>query len=134
MITGRFPDWRERFASFIETRRHVPLVWGRSDCCLTVADAVLAMTGRDFAERLRGYTTQRGAAVALRQHGFDSVSDYLDAILPRTDHARAGDVVLLKPSRLGPIALADGRGGVWGQGQSGLIRAPMPENALAWRV
>ena len=109
-------------------------MWGRADCCLTVADAVEAMTGRDFAAPLRGYASQRGAIKALRRNGYESIIDYLDAILTRAPYARAGDVVLLKPSRLGPIALADGRGGVWGQDVDGLIHAPTPSGALVWSI
>lgn len=64
----RFQDWPTRLAEFIETRRFTPFKWGKNDCCLFAADAVLAMTGVDPAKRLRGYRTALGAARKAKRH------------------------------------------------------------------
>jgi hypothetical protein len=50
----RLPDWPEQLAAFIEARRDMPFDWAVNDCCVLAADAVLAMTGRDFLADYRG--------------------------------------------------------------------------------
>ena len=57
----RRADWPERLAEFIEARRLEPFAWGKNDCALFAADAVNLLIGVDYAESLRGYTTERGA-------------------------------------------------------------------------
>lgn len=69
---------REAFERFINERRRAPFEWGRNDCCLFVADAVLTLTGRDYAAELRGYRTALGAARRIKKLG--SLDAYLDSL------------------------------------------------------
>ena len=46
-----------------------PFARGECDCCIFVADWVLAQTGRDPAEGLRGYSTDRGAMLRIGRAG-----------------------------------------------------------------
>ena len=62
----RRPDWPEKLAAFIETRRERVFSWGEQDCALLAADAVLEMTGVDLASGLRGYKSARGAAARMK--------------------------------------------------------------------
>nr|WP_278377181.1 hypothetical protein [Brucella anthropi] len=61
-----------------EAHLYTPLVWGRSDCILTVADAVEAVLDDDPAKDIRGkYKSKVGAYRLVRQRGFKSVADVL---------------------------------------------------------
>ena len=61
----RFPDWPERLAAFLESRRESPKKWGYNDCGMFCADAIEVMTGVDMAEELRSYDSPCGALKAL---------------------------------------------------------------------
>ena len=130
----RRADWRERLAAFFTARRGDAFDWGARDCCLSVADAVLSMTGRDFAAPLRGYRSKRGALKALLRAGHRSVADYLDTILPRTTRPRCGDVVALNDPPLNTLMLADRNGTAWGQDEYGLMHVAIPPGAQFWAV
>lgn len=130
----RFPDWRQRLGAFVVERRARAFAWGAADCCLTSADAALAMTGRDLAAPLRGYSTAFGAKRALLRAGHRSVVSFLDAILPRCARPRAGDFVAVPNAPLDVVLICDGRGSAWGQDADGLVRLAIPANAICWSV
>jgi len=61
----RRPDWPERLAAHVEARRDVPFAWGSQDCCSFAADAVQAMTGRDWLAPHRGQYQDAASAEAI---------------------------------------------------------------------
>ena len=62
--------------ALIDSRRGAPFEWGANDCCLFGCDAVLDMTGHDFAADFRGkYDSALGAERLLHQHGARDVSE-----------------------------------------------------------
>lgn len=64
----RRPDWPERFYEALRARRRLPFRWGQTDCCLTAADLILAMTGVDLAAGLRGtYESAEEAQAVCRK-------------------------------------------------------------------
>lgn len=66
----RLQDWPERLAELVEARRHAPFRWGRHDCVLWAADAVLACTGQDPAAAWRGrYATEAEADAIIGAAG-----------------------------------------------------------------
>jgi hypothetical protein len=67
-VTRRFPDWPERLAKFLESRRMQPKKWGYNDCGLFCADAIEAMTGLDVTEELRGHDGPARAIRALARY------------------------------------------------------------------
>lgn len=70
----RLVDWPERLAALVEARRHLPFAWGAHDCCTWMADAVVAVTGRDPAAPWRGqYTTEAEAMAMLGASGLEAV-------------------------------------------------------------
>ncbi len=74
----RHHDWEKRLVATTEAHLYTPLVWGRSDCILTVADAVEAVLDDDPAKDIRGkYKSKVGAYRLVRQRGFKSVADVL---------------------------------------------------------
>jgi hypothetical protein len=95
----RLIDWTERFAEFLESRRHMPFAWGSNDCALFAADNVLNLTGIDYAEGLRSYDDAQGAATLIsKAGGLASFAKYLPQ--KPVGLAQRGDIVL---------ALCDGR-------------------------
>lgn len=98
MSTRRLPDWPERLAAFIETRRHHAFAWGEHDCCQFARAGVAAMTGADPARalKLRRYKTARGAAAVLRRlGGLEHLPTAAGFAEIRVAMARRGDVVML---------------------------------------
>lgn len=137
-MIARRSDWRERLAQFVSERRRMPFDWSAGvDCGLSVADAVLAMTGEDIAAPLRGYRSRFGALRAIKRAGCESVAEYLDALFERTKRPRVGDIVALSLREpLTPLVICDGRGGGWGPDETsgGLVRLPISQFATAWSV
>ena len=78
--------------------------WGEHDCATFAMDVVEAVTGK-APYALRGtYSTQVGAALQLKAHGFDSIEEALVAAFPvENDPPRRG--------RLGDIGIANGPDG-----------------------
>jgi hypothetical protein len=63
----RCEDWPERLDRLLTAGAVRPFEWGKWDCCLFVADALLAIIGRDLAEGLREkYSSLREARWLLR--------------------------------------------------------------------
>lgn len=137
-MTGlqRLPDWPERLAAFVEQRRHVPFAWGANDCATFAADAVLAITGRDPMQRLRGRWLDEPQALGVLA-GLGGLAWAAKACLGRpllaTAGAPRGSVVLAR--MLGRpvmgLALAD-----WwaAPGAHGLEFRPCSEVRLVWVV
>lgn len=95
----RLPDWDRRLARATERHLKTPGVWGESDCLLTVADAVEAVTGVDPAEKVRGkYTTAQGAAKVMRRRKAETVKDVLAKLFPGVGRlmAQRGDLCVVE--------------------------------------
>jgi hypothetical protein len=91
----RLPDWDRRLARVTEKHMALPGVWGESDCLLTVADAIEAVTGKDLAVRIRGkYSSEIGAAKLMRRRGCANVEEVLAKRFPPVGRllAKRGDV------------------------------------------
>lgn len=134
MTPLRLPDWEQRLAAWLEDVRDRPFQWGRHDCALFMAGAVLAMTGQDFGEPFRGrYRSAAGAARALRRWGSGDLPSTLSAALgPAVPLALAqrGDVVMVE----GACGLLMGRRALFA-GDAGLVRRERTElEPISWHV
>ncbi|MBX8827265.1 hypothetical protein [Ochrobactrum sp. SFR4] len=99
MTLIRLTDWDRRLTGVTEKHIGLPMVWGESDCLLTVADAIEAITGKDFAEKIRGtYSDEQGAARAMRRRKCATVEDVLARRFPETGRfsAMRGDVGIVE--------------------------------------
>jgi hypothetical protein len=77
---SRIDGRRTRLLAALERLERVPVVFGRSDCLMRLADTVQAMTGVDHGARFRGrYTTEAGGYRVLKRAGFDGPIGYLTA-------------------------------------------------------
>lgn len=138
MRAPRLPDWPERLAAFIEARRDLPFEWAVNDCCAMAADAVLAMTGRDFLADFRGRYATEGQAEALMGPGG------LQAFLPRVmaefgalelapAEAQRGDVALIGLENQLVCGVVTGPH-IAAPGARGLAFVPLRRAAMAWGV
>lgn len=128
----RLPDWEERLATYLASVRETPHAYGRHDCALHGANAVLAQTGVDHGAPFRGrYKTEIGAARALRRFGAGTVEATYDAHFPSIPPALAqrGDIVLAQ----GAIGVCIGGEAIFA-GDTGHQRIARAEWARAWRV
>lgn len=126
----RAHDWEARLFAAVDAARATPFEWGAHDCALFVADAVLAMTGHDYAADLRGqYRTQSGA---LRLLADTSLRARLGALFASIDvrMAQRGDVVMDNTGALG-VCLGEHAAFV---GPDGVEMQPTLTAELAWRV
>ena len=73
-----------RLTEYINSKRGKPFVWGKNDCLSFVNGAVRAMTGEWLCgERLRGYSTERGAL--LRYERFRRKTGHADIVAAMDD-------------------------------------------------
>jgi len=133
----RREGWPEALAATVEAARAESFAWGEHDCCLFVANAVRATTGRDIAEGLRGsYRSERGAWRALRRRGWAGLEECFDALLgervaPLT--ARRGDVALFEGGRGPTVGIVLGSA-IAATGPGGMEFVPLGRARVAWRV
>lgn len=134
---SRLNDWDRRLARVTEKHMRMPGVWGESDCLLTVADAVEAVTGKDHAAKVRGkYSTPLGAAKLMKRRKCDTVEDVLAKLFQPVGRlmAQRGDV--------GTVELDNGEiaagyvteYGVAVKGERGLRFVPQTALRTAFRV
>lgn len=128
----RLPDWESRLAAYLDAICDMPHVYGQHDCALHGANAVLAQTGVDHGAPFRGrYTTEIGAARALRKHGAGTIEATFDAHLSAVAPALAqrGDLVMAQ----GAIGVCIGGEAIFA-GEAGHARIGRAEWTRAWRV
>lgn len=130
----RSPDWAPRLALLARERALMPFAWGRNDCCLFAADAVLAMTGVDHAKAFRGYENEFGAlrliqrAGGLRQIATAALGEPVDVTM-----AAVGDVVLMLNDGRELLAVCNGTAAL-SPGEKGLVAHPMADALACWKV
>lgn len=129
----RFFDWEERLERWADQAALRPFVWGEHDCALMVADAAVAMTGKDFGKPFRGkYNTARGAAEALRAYGAGTLQRTLTAVFGNPIHpafAQRGDAVMAS----GNAGICMGETALF-LTDDGLTMTPRAEWTKAWAI
>lgn len=104
----RLDTWRERLAAEMDRQRREPFAWGKHDCAIGFAAAIVeALTGKDLARGYRGkYTSPRGALRLLRDAGAETLGDFAAMKLPEIHPAFAnvGDLGVIAAD--GPIGEA----------------------------
>jgi hypothetical protein len=143
MTLRRNEDWPTLLHEYIQNAIAQTFSWGEHDCCLLIADEVLAMTGVDLAEPYRGKYTDAASAVALINAtcGGKTAVDLWQFValqndikqLPSPLFAQRGDVVSLEDNTLGFVHL-DGKHIVcYGQDDK-LHIVELATGLVAWRV
>lgn len=126
MTLQRRPSWPEDLSEFIEGRRERSFLWGGQDCALFAADAVLAMTGIDFAKPWRGYKTERAALSLIKKVG--GLRNFAPDLAEKpVGLAQRGDVVIVDIDGRETFGIVVGNGCWCGPGADGLVFRPMNE-------
>jgi hypothetical protein len=109
MITRR-KFWQKHLSEIRESRAHEPFRWGTNDCCMWAADAVLAMTGIDFAADFRGsYDDVKSAARLMSSlGGIEALTTKALGEPVSTMFASVGDVVLVDQSGQTGLGICNG--------------------------
>lgn len=129
----RHDNWPEALAGIIDARRNELFEWGRNDCALFAADAVLAMTGIDLAENLRGYKSASGATRKIKAAGgMRQLASSLTEKHPGM--AQRGDVVLVEIDGRETFGIVAGNAKWCAPGVDGLVFRPMDEVKIAFGV
>lgn len=130
----RLIDWQVRLSTLAQERSDRPFEWGANDCCLFAADAVLAMTGRDYAAGFRGYNSAAGAMRHVEaEGGMQAIASRAlgPPVLP--GFAAVGDVVLVNNAGRELLAICNG-GTAISPGESGLTAHAMTEAVVCWKI
>lgn len=133
----RKENWPTLLSDFIKLKMDQPFIWGQNDCCLFAADAVLELTGIDYAQNYRGiYQTEEAALQFVNDAG--GMQAILDLNIGQdkriyVTQAQRGDVVLMH----GCAAIVDdsGRRAAIYIKEKGLCLLPFLKDATAaWRI
>lgn len=109
----RHPDWRARLTAYVSATDAPDFAYGRHDCALFAAGAVLAMTGIDHAAPFRRhYTTLRGGLRVLRRAGFADHVALAAAHLPALHPSQAmpGDLAVFDGPEGAVLGVVQGQG------------------------
>lgn len=129
----RVAGWESALSRLVGSRLAMPFAWGRNDCATFAADAVLAITGVDRLEAMRGrWHDTRSAMTFSRSLGGlvrAVTSTGLESIPPAL--MRDGDIaVFMGQGETLAVCLGDR---LATPGKSGLVYSDMKAKA-AWRV
>lgn len=130
----RVDNWPSVLADRIEHWRHVPLIYGESDCLQVCGDVVYHLTGVDYRDVFPKYSSKAGAEEILAAVG--GLAALISSVLGQRKHpskAMRGDVVVASVSEgyVAGICL----GAVWaGPTEAGLAFLPMSTAIAAWSV
>ena len=142
----RPPFWDTKLLpAFVQARKDRPFSWGSNDCCLTAADAVLAITGTDIASDFRGKYSDQASAFALIKSvtGGTTVADA--AAYCASQHgltewsypllAKRGDLVVIADGQqlIAGFVHTDGKHAV-SVNHAGMKFFPLSQITRAWKV
>lgn len=94
----RIKGWQTRLEALVNDRLHRRFEFGVHDCCLWAADVVLAATGTDPAEGLRGtYNDEQSAQAVIESMGG----------VPSIGASRFGDEIAVSLAQSGDVGMID---------------------------
>jgi hypothetical protein len=140
----RFENWPTLLDEFLAERKQTPFCYGKHDCCLFAADAVLRMTGVDMAKNFRGtyhdaFTARRELRKTTGSGSIGEVAGWLCELhkvreIP-VPMAQRGDVVVLLQEGAQALAIVTLAGTeAIAPGEHGLVENPIFRCTRAWRI
>jgi len=134
MTVRRVDDWALQLDDLVSRRVREPFAWGVNDCALFAADAVLAMTGIDFAAGMRGKSAKSAMRFVRVSGGLEEiVSDVLGPMCG-TSQVSDGDLVLVRTRKGAAVAVVIGTGLATAPGPNGLAAIPLCTALCGWKV
>ena len=132
----RNTGWTESYVQFIESRRSTPFGWGAHDCCLFAADSGLVVCGIDFAELVRGYTSEEEARDIIAGYGGMEamVSTLMDREPIAAALARRADFVKARLAGGETMGICMGARCAFARLDGGVVILPTSVAQIAWRV
>ncbi len=136
----RFQDWPIRLEKAVIDHAQLKFKYGQHDCCLSVCDCVLAMTGEDLAEDFRGYKTKKQAFDLLKKRA--GIKGIIEEMAKKhnieeiqTSFGQRGDVVLINYNNRDSLGIIDLSGRfVLVASIVGWCALPVKEAIRAWRI
>jgi hypothetical protein len=129
-------NWDEALSCYLAQCKDTAFAWGKHDCCLFAANAVIAMTGTDFAAPFRGkYSTALGSIRALKIYGSGDLLSTLTSILGEPIPillAKRGDIALVEID--GQLSTGVHFNNVWCVGDSGLVNVLSAHVISSWSI
>lgn len=135
-MLARKQDWQLHFEKCVSENYNKKFEWGTHDCFLWSANLVLAITGTDIAENLRGtYSTAKDAKHILKEFGglAGLVTEYTGKEPVSPLLAAVGDLVLTDYTGQHTMAVCNGET-LLATGVDGLVSLPMSAALKAWRI
>ena len=132
MVT-RTEGWELRFSNYLKSARDMAFEWGNHDCIMFPAKALEVITGENFYEEYKGYTTKEGADEVLETNGgmVGIVTQHLGQSHRNFMQAKRGDLVLMKLPDLTLGIVDDSGQRIAAVTLKGLVRLPIDK---AWRI
>lgn len=132
----RLTDWQLRFSDATREAHDKRFKWGEHDCCLWVANCVLAITGIDYAESWRGKYSDESGAYALIKKG-ESLTKMVTSVLKteaiNPNYANVGDVVLIVTGGKEALAICNGAS-VLIPSRTRMVSLPMSSAKKVWKI
>lgn len=132
----RSPDWQLKFADATREAHSKRFKWGEHDCCLWVADCVLAITGKDFAVTWRGKYSDEQGAYELIKSG-ESLTKMVSSVLGlepvHPNFGNVGDVALVFTGGKEALAICNGSS-VLIPSRTRMVSLPMTSVKKIWKI
>lgn len=132
------PTYIEDLHEFNFSRLEMPYEWGVNDCVTYTADALVAMTGTDYLEGIRGLWSDEDSAMRL----LETFGGLAKAVQDLTGFKRIEDLNFVQRGDVCLIRDLDGRptlgvccgSEVGAPGEEGFVTVPMRHVRMAWRL
>ena len=131
----RVQHWPRLLAEFVDSRKAMPFEWGVNDCVTMAADWVIAATGEDPIEDIRGWNDALSAARTIESLGglSQAVTDRIGPEIP-TAFAQRGDLVMHEETDRPGLGVCIGDRFAAPLEAGGVALVPMSRAVCAWRV
>jgi len=135
-LSNRVPNWEARLANYLKQIGSKPFVWGEHDCALMAANAVMAITGVDYASKWRGqYHDALGAARLLGEDGVEAPMKELGFQEIDPAFAKRGDVVMFENDGRMALGVIETSGVyIAAPGPNGLVMIKRDQAMKAWEI
>ncbi len=129
----RKDNWEKNFYDCLKEMAAQPWKWGQHDCAIMAANVIMAMTGVDLAEKVRGkYKTKRGAAGLIARAG--GLVGLIDCEIINPTFAQRGDLCLIDDHDGEAFGICVGKDVIQAAYDGGYHHKPMKSVVRSWAI